>query len=347
MKVLLAGYQATGLIQGGPLTQIRQSAEHLAVCGIEAGLFDSWARYSPGSVDLIHLFSAGVGTFHLAREIHERGIPLVVSPIMFSRHSARFLRTGLRMGRLLQRLGPGIWFDYQLMADICSWAATVVPNTRAEGDLVSQGLGVPAGKIRVVPNGVDPAFAAGDPSLFRREYGLDRFILNVGHVGPARKNVLTLIKALATIDHPSVIIGRIFEGPYADACRREAARHKQIRLIGPLPNDSPLLASAYAACEVFVLPSQFETPGIAALEAGLAGAKVVITDQGGTREYFGDLATYVDYRSVESIRAGVLAALAAPRGPALSERIRSNYLWQHIAEQLAQVYRDVLAGSAR
>jgi len=43
-----------------------------------------------------------------------------------------------------------------------------------------------------------------------------------------------------------------------------------------------MLASAYAACDVFVLPSMFETPGIAALEAGLAGAKIVITKYGGT-----------------------------------------------------------------
>jgi glycosyltransferase involved in cell wall biosynthesis len=345
VKALLAGYQAVGLIQGGPLTQIRRSAEHLASFGVEATLFDPWVRYDRNSLDLFHLFSAGLGTFHLAREIHELRIPFVVSPIMFSRHSAGFVRRGLRMSRFLQHVGPGIWSDYQLMADTCSWADMVVPNTRAEAGLVEEGLGIPREKIRVVPNGVDAAFGSGDPTLFTREYGLSGFILNVGHVGPARKNVLGLIRALATIDHPAVIIGRIIEGPYADACRREAAKHKHIHLIGTLPTGSPMLASAYAACDIFVLPSQFETPGIAALEAGLAGAKIVITDQGGTREYFGDLATYIDYRSIESIRRGIVDALSAPRGSALRDHIRSNYLWEHVAAQLAAVYRDVLSGT--
>ena len=49
------------------------------------------------------------------------------------------------------------------------------------------------------------------------------------------------------------------------------------------------LASAYAAARVFALPSWFETPGLAALEAGLAGCAVAITPYGSTRDYFGDL----------------------------------------------------------
>jgi glycosyltransferase involved in cell wall biosynthesis len=347
VRAILAGYQAVGLIHGGPLTQIRRSAEHLGAFGIEAKLFDPWVRLDRSSADLFHLFSAGVGTYHLAREIHGIRMPLVVSPIMFSRHSGAFVRKGLAMSRVLQHLGPGLWSDYAFAADTCSWADMVVPNTRAEADLVMEGLRVPPERIRVVPNGVDAAFGSGDPSLFEKQFGLRGFILNVGHVGPARKNVLGLIKACAGIDHPTVIIGRILEGAYADECRKEAARYKQIHLIGALAHDSALLASAYAACDVFVLPSQFETPGIAALEAGLAGAKVVITEHGGTREYFGDLATYVDDRSPDSIREGILASLSLPKKPRLQEHIRDHYLWQNVAGRLAAVYREVVTEPAQ
>jgi glycosyltransferase involved in cell wall biosynthesis len=341
VKAILAGYQSVGLIRGGPLTQILKSAEHLKAHGIETELLDPWRPLGRESADLVHLFSAGIGTVHLAREIRQLGIPLVVSPIIFSRHSPGFIRAGLRASRLLERMGPGLWSDYGIAADICSWAAMVVPNTQAEADLVVGAFGVPRGKIRIVPNGVDARFQGADPELFRREFGLEKFVLNVGHVGPGRKNVLSLIRALAEIDVPAVIIGRITGGPDGEACVREAARHPHIRLLGPLPHDSPLLASAYAACDVFVLPSQFETPGIAALEAGLAGAKIVITDQGGTREYFGELATYVDHRAVESIREGVRKALGQPRDSRLQERIAQNFLWDHVAERLAAVYREL------
>jgi glycosyltransferase involved in cell wall biosynthesis len=324
------------------MTQIRKSAEHLAALGITASLFDPWTRAGRPDFDLVHLFSAGIGTYHLARELRELRVPMVVSPIMFSRHSPSFVRTGLRATRLLQRTGPGIWSDYALSADICSWAACVAPNTIAEADLVAEGLGVDRAKIRQVPNGVERRFEFGDPSLFVREFGVEGFVLNVGHIGPRRKNVLSLIRALATIDHPAVIIGRITDDPYAQACREEAARHRHIRLISSMPNDSPLLASAYAACDTFVLPSQFETPGIAALEAGLAGAKIVITDRGGTKEYFGELATYVDHQSVDSIRAGVIASLNSPKDSRLRDHIRANFLWEHVAARLAEVYREIL-----
>ena len=47
--------------------------------------------------------------------------------------------------------------------------------------------------------------------------------------------------------------------------------------LGRLDHHDPLLASAYAAARVFALPSWFETPGLAALEAALAGCSVAIT----------------------------------------------------------------------
>jgi glycosyltransferase involved in cell wall biosynthesis len=226
--------------------------------------------------------------------------------------------------------------------EICSWARSVLPNTFAEADLLHKGLGITKGNITVIPNGVDKRFAGGDPSLFKKKYGVEKFILNVGHIGHARKNVLSLIRALGQIDHPAVIIGRIIKGTYGDACVREAAQHKHIVLIEGLDNSSELLASAYAACDVFVLPSMFETPGIAALEAGLAGAKIVITPHGGTREYFQEMAHYVDPGSISSIRDGIVRALDTPKSPHLSDHIRRQYLWSRVAEDTAGIYRRTL-----
>jgi glycosyltransferase involved in cell wall biosynthesis len=253
-----------------------------------------------------------------------------------------FVRSALALARFAGKVGAGVWSDYGLTADICSWANRVLPNSLAEGELVRKGLGVPQSKIKVIPNGVDERFANGDPSLFKAKYGIDKFILNVGHIGHRRKNVLSLIRALAHIDHPSVIIGRIIDNEYGRACVREASSYRHILLIDGLDNSSDLLASAYAACDVFVLPSMFETPGIAALEAGLAGAKIVITPHGGTHEYFGGMATYVEPRSVDSIKNGIIKTLSEPKAPILSERIRKEFLWPRIAESTAHVYQEVL-----
>jgi glycosyltransferase involved in cell wall biosynthesis len=103
-----------------------------------------------------------------------------------------------------------------------------------------------------------------------------------------------------------------------------------------------LLASAYAACDVFVLPSQFETPGIAALEAGLAGAKIVITPVGGTKEYFRDDAIYVEPSSTESIVQGIQAALKKEKDSSLRTRIQKEFLWDKVGEKTKQVYQSIL-----
>jgi len=343
MNVTFAGYQAVSIIHGCPNTQIRNTAKYLGRYDVRVRFFDPWAPFTKAGSDIFHLFAANIGTYHLAREVHTLGIPLVVSPIIYSLHSPRFVRITLGATRFLQEFGRGIWSDYIFASDVCRWAERVVPNTRGEPELVSRGLGVPASRISVIPNGVDPRFERATPGPFRKKFGFSNFILNVGHTGHGRKNVLRLIKALATIDHPAVIIGQIIKGPYGDECVREAAKYKHIMLIDGLESSSALLASAYAACEVFVLPSLFETPGIAALEAGLAGAKVVITPHGGTEEYFGSMATYVNPLSVESIRAGIISALDRPKTDELQKHIRTNFLWKHVAEATAAVYRDVLS----
>ncbi len=342
MNVVMASYAAVSILHGGPNTQLRNTAKFLSSHGVNVSLFDPWAPFKRENCDLFHVFGANIGTYHLVREIHALGIPIVTSPIIYSRHSHAFINTMLWFSRVAQSVGKGIWTDYALTADMCNWSARVLPNTKAEAELVVKGLDCPENKIKVIPNGVDERFANADPGLFTKTYGLRDFILCVGHTGHRRKNVLTLIKALGQINHPAVIIGRIIRGEYGDACVREAAKHKHIKLIDGLSNESEMLASAYAACDVFALPSLFETPGIAALEAGLAGAKIVITPYGGTKEYFADRAEYVEPDSVESIRKGIEISLAKPKTPELQTHIKNNFLWSHVGAQTAQIYREVL-----
>ena len=343
MKVTMASYQALSIIKGGPATQLHRTADFLKREGVDVRYLPQWEEFRAADQDIVHIFGAGLGTYHLARELHVLGVKTVVSPIMFSTHGPSFVSRGLRATRMMQRVWPGLWSDYSMLADTCGWARHVVPNSQAEAALVRDGLRIPSAKITVVPNGVDERFMEADPTLFTGRYGVRDFVLNVGHIGHGRKNVLNLIRALAEIDRPAVIIGRIIAGAYGEACVLEAKRYPHITLIDGLPNDSPMLASAYAACDTFVLPSLFETPGIAALEAGLAGAKVVITPHGGTTEYFGDDAIYVDPNSVAAIRDGIRLALARPRDGQLRDRIRSRYLWSHVASQTKAVYERVIA----
>ena len=331
------------MLKGGPRTQILQSKAALEDLGVRATLFNPWKEFHRKDCDLVHVFGANVGTYHLARELHKIGIPIVLSPIFYTRHSAGFVRRVVKTGNLFRRFSRGIWTDYGMMAEMCGWASVLAANTVDEAQLFAVGMAVPEEKIRIVPNGVEERFAKAKASLFAKTYGVDRFILNVGHIGPERKNVLRLMHALESIDRPAVIIGRIENTREGRRCVELAKRNPRLTILESIDHDSDMLASAYAACSTFVLPSQFETPGIAALEAGLAGANIVITPHGGTKEYFGDQAEYVNPYSVNSIRAGIERALSKPRDNRLRDRLKKEYLWSTVGAQLRTVYEGVLA----
>ncbi len=342
MRVLFASNQAAAVMRGGVLTQAVQTKNALENLGVEVVLFDAWHEFQPDDFDLVHIFTANMATYHLARAFRAHSLPIVISPVFFTRHSAKFARSIITADEFISRFFRGFWTDYGLIGEMCHWAEALLPNTTDEARLFEEAFRISPQKITVVPNGVEERFAHAKPELFEREYGIKNFILNVGHIGPGRKNVLRLIEALEQINCDAAIIGRIEDTPYGKACLERAGRNPRLLIIDTLPHDSMLLASAYSACDVFVLPSQFETPGIAALEAALAGAKIVITPFGGTKDYFGDDAVYVNPVSVPDIAKGIQSAIEKDKDPGLRERIRKEFIWKKVGEKTKRVYDHVL-----
>ena len=110
--------------------------------------------------------------------------------------------------------------------------------------------------------------------------------------------------------------------------------------MGGIPHDSELLRSAYAACDTFLLASWLETPGLAALEACLAGAKIVITQEGATREYFRNLAAYVNPSNCRDIRSKTLTVYEQPKDDRLREHVRRNFLWDFTASRTLLAYQQ-------
>jgi glycosyltransferase involved in cell wall biosynthesis len=342
MRVCIIAQQSISMVAGGPRIQALQTARYLPEYGVEVEFFNAWQEYDWSKFDLAHIFGANHMTYDIALRLHQFGVPFVVSSIFFSERGPAFMRFAGQVETVANKLFSGIWTDYGFTRRVCQLSRRVLPNTSEEAKLISEGLGIEGSKVEVIPNGVEERFYHADPALFVQEYGLRDFILNVGHIGSQRKNVLSLVRALKDIDHPAVIVGKIHRNAYSDRCLKEAAQNPNIRIIDGLANDSPMLESAYAASRVFAFPSYFETPGIAALEAGLAGSSVVITKYGGTRDYFGDKAIYVEPHSVRSITEGITTALHTERSSALREHIRREFLWPVVAEKTARAYRRVV-----
>ena len=344
MKILMGTHPVPALRVGGLYTQILNTKKYLERMGVSVQLFNGWEAFDPKQVDLFHLFWANRDTHLLGITMKEEGLPVVISPIFYSRHKPWILSWIHTLGKGMRPI-KSIHQGHVVISELCRLADMNLPNTRKEALLLEKGLGVPREKIRVIPNGVEERFYHADPSLFKKRYNLENFILYVGHIGSRRKNTLKLLRALHRIDHPAVLIGPLVKGSYSDHCMEESKKNKNLLILPGMEGDSPLLESAYAASSLFVLPSLFETPGIAALEAGLAGAKIVITRYGGTEEYFGKHAHYVNPLSVHSIFKGITIALNQKKDTLLREHIRKNYLWEIVSKETLQVYRDLLKGS--
>ena len=343
MKIYFASYPSLNLTPGGPnykITALKSALENL---DLKVKYFNMWDfNFKYKEKALFHVFNASISTYPIAINLKKLGIPYVVNPIFFSNHSAKTIKFYCKLEKLSRTIFKRSYSDYELTRSVCEAAEKVLPNTMEESKLLQKALGINLNKIRVIPNGVEKRFKSADPELFQRKYNLKDFILYVGHLGPYRKNSLNIIKALQQIDHPSVVIADSLENWEGKKCLEEIEKTTRIKYLGWLDHDDPLFASAYAACNTFILPTRYETPGRAALEAGLAGAKIVITPHGGTREYFKEWAFYPNVSSVKSIKSNIIKALDSTPHPELVEHILANYTWDRIATQTLELYSELI-----
>ena len=326
MRVLFNTFPLAFDCPGGGEVQLQKSKEALESLGVEVLLYDMWQPQFD-QVDLVHHFSVQGGSSLFCRYAKKtKGLPLVISPILWITEESYQARL----------------YPVEEIKHLLHLADRSLPNSQREADALASIFKVPREKFVPVVNGVDDYFLSQtpDPQLFLETYGLEPpFLLNVANIEP-RKNQLNLVRAVRQLDIPLVLLGNIRDQAYYDRCVAEG--EGCFRYLGYVEHHSPLLLSAYGTCSVCVLPSTLETPGLAALEAAAKGARVVITQEGCTQEYFGPDVTYVDPQSVESIRQGIEEQLAAPVSPGLAHRVASQFTWTQAARQLLQVYTQVV-----
>jgi glycosyltransferase involved in cell wall biosynthesis len=340
-KILVVVPPVAGAVGGGLWIQAKNTAAAVETHKISLERYNPWESYNWDTVSAVHIFHASKDTLDIALFAASMNIPLIVSPVFFSVHSPPLIRAELFFSSCLQMLSSGIQSNFSYAKKIFEIADILLPNTDEEADKIARVFNISPRKITIIPNGIEPRFSTGTDALFSQIYGETGIILSVTNIGYKRKNTLNLIRALKKIPHPAYIFGPIPQNAYGQACVREARDAAHIHLPGPLKNTDPLLASAYAAARVFVLPSLYETPGIASLEAASAHTTVVTTSRGGTRYYFQDFAYYVNPHSIDDIRQKTERALREPKKD-ISSHILENFTWDKIGEQTAHIYRSYL-----
>ena len=215
-------------------------------------------------------------------------------------------------------------------------------------------------RIAYLPNGVDCAkFAVGDGAAFRARHAIPAgafLVLNVSRLD-AQKNQRLLLEAFARLleaqpDAFLVLIGPETQPDYAAGLREFVAANglaRRVQILPGLRNDSPDLANAYHACDVFVLPSMHEPFGIVVLEAWSAGRPVIVSHVGGLKALVRDGETGLFISKAADASAEDLAgqlrvlcgspALRQKLGVAGREEALLRYDWTRIGQQLEQLYQ--------
>jgi D-inositol-3-phosphate glycosyltransferase len=254
---------------------------------------------------------------------------------------------------------PSLRIDQELA--VMAAADRIVAATPAEQAQLQWLYGVDAGKVAVIPPGVDVArFHPIGLAEARRQVGVpveDRMILYVGRI-EALKGIDTLLRAIAILragcpDAPClylVIIGGDPDDP--DHENAEMERLKAIRTALGIEDvvtflgakDQDTLQYYYSAAEVVVMPSHYESFGMVALEAMACGTPVIASEVGGLAFLVQDGRTgyHVESQNAQAL-AGKLSLLLDD--PALRERFgrqavayAQDFAWPRIADRLLDLF---------
>jgi sugar transferase (PEP-CTERM/EpsH1 system associated) len=179
-----------------------------------------------------------------------------------------------RRNRWRRRLGPLVTRFVTVSRDLRRWLVETV--------------GIPAGKVVVICNGVDTSrFAPGDRRAARAVLGLPAdadVIGTVGRLDPI-KDQAGLVRAFAGIarEYPRARLVIAGDGPCRDDLERlvsNLALGDRVHLLGER-RDVPLVLAAF---DLFVLPSIAEGISNTLLEAMATGLPVIATRVGGNPE---------------------------------------------------------------
>lgn len=217
---------------------------------------------------LVSFVSFMVSSVWRALWVRDVDVVMGTSPPMFQAVSAWLVSLLKRRPLLLEirDLWPAFAIDIGLLKNpVIIWVARrlerflyrrarhIVVNSPAYRDYLI-GLGVPAAKISLIPNGVDSRmFQGADGAALRRELGLDgKFVVTyAGAIGMANDLDALLEAADQLRDEPRVQLLVVGDGKERARLAAEAERRglDNLRFVGPRPKDEmPAVLAASDAC---------------------------------------------------------------------------------------------------
>jgi glycosyltransferase involved in cell wall biosynthesis len=307
--------------------------------------------------DVVHAHSYGYFQTNLLSLLRRlRGTPSVITAHFHPETSMWGGRPRVVMRRLYDRT-----FGERALNGV----DIVISHTRNEVELMKEvGLDTSGGRVRLVPAGIDFSKFAEVPggAAFRKHYSIpdgERIVLFSGRLA-VNKGLLVLAEAAPAVlkqfpDTRFVLVGGDMGArEHLERKLDELRIRKKFLLTGHIKDDV-LFRSAYGACDVFVLPSEYEAFGLVLLEALASERPCVAAAVGGMPEVLGrkdqsagdtECGILSDYGDGEAL-AGALnrllgdAELRRKMGAAGRKRVRERFTWDHVTDKLLKIYTEL------
>ena len=243
---------------------------------------------------------------------------------------------------------------------VMAWAlrhATAVIAVSESLASLAERLGVPRGRIHLIPNGVDTTrFVPRDKAAVRGELGLGasaRIIVSIGHMVP-RKGFHRLLPVFARLrqrfpDLYLVLVGGTtpVDWTYEEemkALTRELALEDSVLFTGAQSPDR--IAQWLNASDLFVLASAREGCPNVVWEAIASGVPVVASDVGETKRMVPAFAgiVYEAFDDPGSLEHALDEALATRWDPTRIRSYAEEHTWDRVARRVVDVWKSAAAG---
>ena len=222
-------------------------------------------------------------------------------------------------------------------------------------------------KIKIVPPGVDTSrfypISSDEAKEFINMPTTEKMILFVGRIEPL-KGIDTLIRAIAQMRKADVMADcphylYVIGGEPDSKETNSNPEMKRLKVlcrdlgVGDLivfmgKKDQDTLQYYYSAAEIVVMPSNYESFGMVALEAMACGTPVVATQVGGLQHLVQDGVTgfIVPHNDPDALELSLTQLICKPE---LREQLSDNsvnyaktYSWDVVTPKIIEVYRDSL-----
>jgi glycosyltransferase involved in cell wall biosynthesis len=230
------------------------------------------------------------GILHITGDVHYAAIFRPFVPTVVTIHDCVVLQRGTGFKRFVLWL---FWFGLPLRL-----ASAITVISQQTKDEVLEVVGIPDGKVSVIPNFVDPAF-----SFVPKDFdGARPRILHIGTT--PNKNLLRVIGALHGVPCCLVIVGQLPEAALGELRQRGVHYEHHFAI------DHDAMRRLYLESDIISFPSTYEGFGMPILEGQAVGRPVLTSNIEPMRGVAGDGgALLVDPHSEAAIRDGFLALM--------------------------------------